>query len=316
MRYLITGSGYLARNLVLEILKYSNLKYSNNDVVIYSRAEKEQWELKKQINDDRVNFIIGDVRDEDAINRAMEGIDYCIHTGAIKRIEVAEKQPMEAIKTNVIGSMNVINACIVNNVKKLVMISTDKATSATTCYGSSKFLMECMGYANISSTDIISTRYGNVFGSTGSVVPIFDELVKNNKPLTVRNPEMTRFFMPVNKCVDIIMDALDFGMNGELWVYESKSCTIKDLADAFSSNQIITGMENIEKNDEALVTVDELNHSKKFKGRNFNDYFVIRKDYKSDNVYTEPLNSYNAKRLTQEEIKDMICDWREKYDIS
>lgn len=305
MKYLITGSGYLARNLVLEILKYSNLKYSNNDVVIYSRAEKEQWELKKQINNDRVNFIIGDVRDENAINRAMEGIDYCIHTGAIKRIEVAEKQPMEAIKTNVIGSMNVINACIVNNVKKLVMISTDKATSATTCYGSSKFLMECMGYANISSTDIISTRYGNVFGSTGSVVPIFNELVKNNKPLTVRNPEMTRFFMPVNKCVDIIMDALDFGMNGELWVYESKSCTIKDLADAFSNNQIITGTENIEKNDEALITIEELNHSRKY-----NDYYVIRKDYKSDKVYTEPLNSYNAKRLTQKEIKNMIEEWR------
>ena len=167
-------------------------------------------------NNNKLDFIIGDVRDFQAINDALNNVDYCIHTAAIKRIEVAEKQPMEAIKTNVIGSMNVINAAIANKVKKLILISTDKATSATTCYGSSKFLMECMAYANESSTEIICTRYGNVFGSTGSVVPIFEELVKQNKPLTIRNGNMTRFFMEVSKCVDIIKDALEYGKNGEL----------------------------------------------------------------------------------------------------
>ena len=304
-KYLITGSGYLAKHLVKALLNYNNIE----EIKIYSRSEKQQWELKKDIDDKRVNFIIGDIRDITAINRAMENVDYCIHTGALKRIEVAEKQPMEAIKTNVIGSMNVINACIMNNVKKLILISTDKATSATTCYGSTKFLMECMGYANKSNTDIISTRYGNVFGSTGSVVPIFNELVKNNKPLTVRNGEMTRFFIPINKCIDIIIEALKNGKNGELWVYNSKSCTIQDLADAFSDNQIITGTENIEKNDEALITLEELNHSHIYK-----DYYIIRKDYMNDKRYTEPLNSYNAERLTQEEIKNMIEDWR-KYNV-
>ena len=203
-KYLITGSGYLAKHLAIQLLKSCETK----EIKIYSRSEKQQWEFKKSIYDKRINFIIGDVRDVTAINKAMENVDYCIHTGAIKRIEVAEKQPMEAIKTNVIGSMNVVNACIMNNVKKLILISTDKATSATTCYGSTKFLMECIGYANESNTDIISTRYGNVFGSTGSVVPIFNELVKNNKPLTVRNGEMTRFFIPINKCIDIIIEAL------------------------------------------------------------------------------------------------------------
>ena len=167
-------------------------------------------------NNSKLDFIIGDVRDYQAILDALVDVDYCIHTGAIKRIEVAEKQPMEAIKTNVIGSMNVINAAIANKVKKLILISTDKATSATTCYGSTKFLMECMAYANESNTDIICTRYGNVFGSTGSVVPIFNELVKQNKPLTVRNGEMTRFFMPVDKCVNIVIDAIKDGKNGEL----------------------------------------------------------------------------------------------------
>ena len=305
MKYLITGSGYLATNLIKNLLEVEDTE----KIKVYSRAEKGQWELKKNITDKRVDFIIGDVRDYQAVNEAMKDVDYCIHTGAIKRIEVAEKQPMEVIKTNVIGSMNVINACIANNVKKLILISTDKATSATTCYGSTKFLMECMGYANESNTAIISTRYGNVFGSTGSVVPIFNELVKNDKPLTVRNGEMTRFFMPVNKCIDIIIDALEHGKNGELWVYESKSCSIQDLANAFSDNQIVVGTENIEKNDEALITISELNHSKKYK-----DYFVIRKDYKSDKVYTEPLTSYTAERLTQEEIKKMIEEWRKENE--
>ncbi len=304
-RYLITGSGYLAKHLTIELLNYNDTE----EIKIYSRSEKQQWELKKSIDDERVNFVIGDIRDVTAINRAMENVDYCIHTGAIKRIEVAEKQPMEAIKTNVIGSMNVINACIMNNVNKLILISTDKATSATTCYGSTKFLMECMGYANESKTDIISTRYGNVFGSTGSVVPIFDELARNNKPLTVRNGEMTRFFIPINKCIDIIIEALNHGKNGELWVYNSKSCTIQNLADAFSDNQIIIGTENIEKNDEALITLEELNHSHVYK-----DYYIIRKDYMSNIRYKEPLNSYNAERLTEEEIKKMIEDWR-KYNV-
>jgi len=307
MKYLITGSGFLAKYLIKSLLKDNKTE----KIKIFSRAEKEQWQVKSIFNNNKLEFIIGDIRDEDALKIALKDVDYCIHTGAIKRIEVAEKQPMEAIKTNVIGSMNVINACIENKVKKLILISTDKATSATTCYGSTKFLMECMAYANESKTDIICTRYGNVFGSTGSVVPIFDELTKQNKSLTIRNPNMTRFFMSIDKCIDIILDSLKKGKNGELWVYESKSCTIKNLADAFSNNQIVIGTENIEKNDEALITINELNHSKKYK-----DYYIIRKDYKSNILYTESLTSYNAKRLNQKEIKEMIKNWRKNENIS
>jgi len=307
MKYLITGSGFLAKELIKALLK----EEETEKIKIYSRAEKEQWQTKMMFNSDKLEFVIGDIRDKEAIKVALKGVEYCIHTAAIKRIEVAEKQPIEAIKTNVIGSMNVIEGCIENKVKKLILISTDKATSATTCYGSTKFLMECMAYANTSDTEIICTRYGNVFGSTGSVVPIFDELVKEGKPLTVRNPEMTRFFMDVEKCVGIVSDALKIGKNGELWVYESKSCTIKELADAFSDNQIISGTENIEKNDEALITVAELNHSKRYK-----DYYVVRKDYKSEKTYNEALTSYTAKRLSKEEIEKMIVNWREHEGIS
>ena len=305
MNYLITGCGYLTKALIKELLLYDNI----NKIKIFSRNEKEQWKIKTLFNNSKLDFIIGDVRDYQAMLDALVDVDYCIHTGAIKRIEVAEKQPMEAIKTNVIGSMNVINAAIANKIKKLILISTDKATSATTCYGSTKFLMECMAYANESNTDIICTRYGNVFGSTGSVVPIFNELVKQNKPLTVRNGEMTRFFMPVDKCVNIVIDAIKDGKNGELWIYESKSCSIKDLADAFSDNQIVIGTESIEKNDEALITVAELNHSKKYK-----DYLIIHKDYISEQSYDTPLTSYTAQRLTQKEIKQMIEDWRQNND--
>ena len=304
MNYLITGCGYLAKALIKELIQDNDI----DKIKIFSRNEKEQWKTKIEFNNEKLDFIIGDIRDYQAIYDALQNVDYCIHTGAIKRIEVAEKQPMEAIKTNVIGSMNVINAAIANKVKKLILISTDKATSATTCYGSTKFLMECMAYANKSDTDIICTRYGNVFGSTGSVVPIFDELTKQGKPLTIRNGEMTRFFMPVSKCVSIVIDALKDGKNGELWVYESKACSIKELADAFSDNQIVTGTESIEKNDEALITISELNHSKKYK-----DYLVIRKDYQSEQIYDTPLTSYTAQRLTQEEIKQMIEDWRNNY---
>ena len=307
MKYLITGSGYLAKKLINTLLKDTNTE----KIKIYSRAEKEQWETKSLFNNEKLEFIIGDVRDYDALCGALQNIDYCIHTAAIKRIEVAEQQPMEAIKTNVLGSMNVINACIENKVKKLILISTDKATSAVTCYGSTKFLMECMAYANNSKTEIICTRYGNVFGSTGSVVPIFYNLMKKNQPLIVRNPNMTRFFMEIDKCIDIILTALEKGKNGELWVYESKACTIKELADAFSDNQIITGTENIEKNDEALITINELNHSKKYK-----EYFVVRKDYISDIIYTEPLTSNTAKRLTQIEIKNMIESWKRNENIN
>ena len=305
MNFLITGSGYLATNLIRALLNFDDIE----KIKIFSRTEKGQWELKKIFKDDRLEFIIGDIRDAGAINEAMKGVDYCIHTGAIKRIEIAEKQPMEAIKTNVVGSMNVINACVANKVKKLILISTDKATSATTCYGSTKFLMECMGYANQSDTEIISTRYGNVFGSTGSVVPIFNELTKKNEPLTIRNGEMTRFFMPVKECVNIVLEAIKKGKNGELWVYESKACSIQDLANAFSDNQIVVGTESIEKNDEALITTSELNHSVKY-----GNYYVIRQDYRSSKLYTEPLTSYTAERLTEEEIKEMIEDWRKVND--
>lgn len=300
MNYLITGCGFLTKHLIKELLKDETIK----KIIIYSRNEKEQWLTKNKFKDERLEFIIGDVRDFEALKIALKDVNYCIHTGAIKRIEVAEKQPMEAIKTNVIGSMNVINACIENKVEKLILISTDKATSATTCYGSTKFLMECMAYANNSETEIICTRYGNVFGSTGSVVPIFDNLVKNNKPLTVRNPNMTRFFMPIEECVDVVLEALNLGENRDLWVYPSKSCTIKELADAFSDNQKIIGIENIEKNDEALLTIEELNHSIRC-----GKYIVVNAKI-SERKYDKPLTSDNAERLTQNEIKEMIENWR------
>lgn len=143
------------------------------------------------------------------------------------------------------------------------------------------------------------------FGSTGSVVPIFEELTKQNKPLTVRNPKMTRFFMSVNNAVELVLDALKFGHNKELWVYKNKSCTIKEIANLFTSNQVITGTENIEKTNEALLTVHELKHSNELE-----DYYIVRKDYISDKKYDKPLTSDNAERLTIKELHKMLEEWR------
>lgn len=297
MNYLITGSGFLAKYLIEELLK-------DNSVTIYSRSEKEQWELKTYFNNNKLNFIIGDIRDYEATEKALKGVDYCIHTGAIKRIDVAEKQPMEAIKTNVIGSMNVINACIKNNVKKLILISTDKATSATTCYGSTKFLMECMAKANDSNIDIVCTRYGNVFGSTGSVVPIFLGLKAENKPLTITNPNMTRFFMSIKEAVKLVLYAIEKGQDKDLIVYKNKSCTIQELANIISDNQIILGTEYTEKTDEALLTVNELN-----KSIIDNNYYIVRN--KIINNYNESLISDNAEKLTKEELETMLNEYME-----
>lgn len=294
--FLITGNGFLTKNLVKQLLEESK------EIRILSRNEKSQWETRRYFNNNKIKFIIGDVRDYEALYGALEEVDYCIHTGAIKRIDVAEKQPMEAIKTNVIGSMNVINACVNRNIKKLVLISTDKATNASTCYGATKFLMECMANANETNTEIIKVRYGNVFGSTGSVVPIFLDLKSQNKPLTITNPNMTRFFMSVNDAVNLILYAIKNGKNKDLIVYKNKSCTVKELADIISDNQIVNGTEYVEKTDEALLTVNELNHSKLDE-----NYYIVRNEYV--NNYDKPLTSENCERLSKEELEEMLDEY-------
>ena len=229
---------------------------------------------------------------------------------AMKHIDKCESNPDECRKTNIDGCINVINASIDRKVKKLIFLSTDKATNPTTIYGCSKLFVEMYAQCvNNKDTDIIRTRYGNVFGSNGSVAWIFDKLSKEGKKLTITNPDMTRFFMSLDEAVDLVLYALDYGKNGDLWVYKNKSCTIKELADLFSENQEIIGNRCIEKTDEALLTINELKHSKEY-----GNYIRVAKELDREGEFI-PFTSDSADRFTKEELQTLLENWR-RYENS
>ena len=307
MRVIIFGgSGSFGTAMTKKLLEKSTC-----DIVIFSRNEKLQFEHRERIGkSERVRYIIGDIRDYNRVYEALEGIDYVLLASAMKHIDKCESNPNECRKTNIDGCINVINASIDRKVKKLVFLSTDKATNPTTIYGCSKLFVEmyCQSVDN-KDTEIIRTRYGNVFGSNGSVAWIFDKLSREGKKLTVTNPDMTRFFMSLKEAVDLVWYALNHGKNGDLWVYDNKSCTIKELAELFSSDYEIIGNRCVEKTDEALLTVGELNHSEMIE----NVYYRVNKNLITNGGYTEPFQSDNAERLTKEELEEMLSEWR-KYN--
>ena len=288
-------------------------KFEDSEIIIYSRNEKMQFEHKQKINSDRVKYIIGDIRDYQAVYNALENVDYVLLASAMKHIDKCESNPNECRKTNIDGCINVINASIERKVKKLVFLSTDKATNPSTIYGCSKLFVEmyCQCVDN-KDTEIIRTRYGNVFGSNGSVVWIFDKLSKEGKKLTVTNPDMTRFFMSLNQATDLVLNAMLNGRHGDLYVYNNKACTIKELADLFSNDYEIIGNRCEEKTDEALLTINELNHSYVY-----GDLIRVNKNIPVSNPsFTEPFTSDNAERLTREELEEMLEDWRKYNDKS
>ena len=284
-----------------------------HEIVIFSRNEKLQFEHKQKFNSNRIKYIIGDIRDYNTVYKALDGIGIVILASAMKHIDKCESNPEECKKTNIDGCINVINACIERKVGKLVFLSTDKATNPITIYGCSKSFIEmyCKHIDN-KDTEIVITRYGNVFGSNGSVVWLFDKISKENKPLTITNPNMTRFFMSLNQAVDLVEFALLVGKNGDLFVYNNKSCTIKELADLFSDNQTIIGNRCEEKNDEALLTTNELKHSELIN----NIYYRVNKEITINKEYDKPFQSDNADRLTKKELQELLDDWREYENCS
>lgn len=296
-RILITGNGTFAQAMIEKLLSYEI-----REVRVFSRNENKQWETSKRFNDNRLNMIIGDIRDLEAIKTAVRGVDYVIHTGALKHVAVCEKQPIEAITTNVTGSMNVMLASIVNNVKKLVCLSTDKSANASTCYGATKYLMERLAIGiDHKNTDIVLTRYGNVLGSSGSIIPLFKRLKEENKSLTITDPNMTRFVMPIEEAVDLVMYALDYGKHGDLFTTKNKTATVKMIADCISDNQVIVGRTKAEKTDEALLTKIELNHSE-----DLGKYYRVNENITSKKFYNSPLTSDNAERFEIEELRRLI----------
>lgn len=297
------GSGSFGTAMTKKLLEITNF-----EIIIFSRNEKMQFEHKQKFNSERIKYIIGDIRDYKSVYNALKDVDYVMLASALKHIDKCESNPNECKKTNIDGCINVINASIERNIKKLIFLSTDKATNPATLYGCSKLFVEMYcKCVNNKNTDIIITRYGNVFGSNGSVAWIFNKLANEGKTLTITNPNMTRFFMSLEQAVDLVLYALENGKNGDLFVYNNKSCTIKELADCFSDNQKIIGKRCEEKTDEALLTISELNHSEFLE----NKYYRVNKNIINNFDYRIPFTSDTSERLTKEELQQMLDEWRE-----
>ena len=230
---LITGGTGSFGNAVLKRFLESDLK----EIRIFSRDEKKQEDMRIKYNNEKIKFYIGDVRDYRSIEDAMDGVDYIFHAAALKQVPSCEFFPVQAVQTNILGTNNVLEAAINHNVKKVIVLSTDKAAYPINAMGMSKALMEKVAVAkgrNLkeNQTVICRTRYGNVMASRGSVIPLFCEQIENGKPLTITNPEMTRFMMTLDDAVDLVIYAFEHGEQGDLFVQKAPAATIETLAEA------------------------------------------------------------------------------------
>lgn len=271
-KILITGgTGSLGQALTQRLLQ-KNVK----TIRILSRNESKQIEMESKFNDDRLRFFLGDIRDKERLVRATEDIDYVFHAAALKHVPKIEYNPFEAIKTNVIGSQNVIDACLEANVKKVICIGTDKAVSPLNTYGATKLLMEKLfvtanNYLDPKkhATKFIAVRYGNVLGSSGSVVPKFIEQIKNKKKITITDNQMTRFSITMNEALDFILKATEYGQGSEIFVPKIRAYTIFDIKKALTEilgdyGEEIVGIRPGEKLHETLINSEEIRYSWKY----------------------------------------------------
>ena len=266
---------------------YLNKVANNNkfsEIRILSRDEKKQDDLRRELNNEKIKFFIGDVRDNSSVRNAVEGIDYVFHAAALKQVPSCEFFPIEAVKTNVLGTDNVLSAACSSNVSKVVILSTDKAAYPINSMGMSKALMEKVMIAKSRSTSnnstiLCGTRYGNVMGSRGSVIPLFISQIKSNKDITITSPEMTRFLMSLDNAVELVDYAFNNSNQGDMFVQKAPSCTIKTLAEAlieiFGSNSKVKniGIRHGEKMHETLVTSEEM-----IRAEEIGDFFKIKPD--------------------------------------
>lgn len=243
-------------------------KFNPSRLVIYSRDEMKQWEMAKiYAGDDRLRFFIGDVRDKDRLSRALQGIDFVVHAAATKIVPTAEYNPFECVKTNIIGAMNLIDACIDRGVKRVVALSTDKASSPVNLYGATKLTSDKLfisgnSYAGTADTRFAVVRYGNVMGSRGSVIPLFLNLAKNCK-LPITHESMTRFMITLDQSVNLVWHAFDDMVGGEIYVKKIPSMKITDIATACApdAKQQIVGIRPGEKLHEQMIGCEDAPHT-------------------------------------------------------
>jgi len=292
-----------------------------DEIRIFSRDEKKQDEMRNHYVDNRIKYYIGDVRDADSVNDAVRGVDYVFHAAALKQVPSCEFFPLEATRTNVLGTQNVINAAIHYGVKKLVCLSTDKAAYPVNAMGITKALMEKVAVAasrNTTDTIISITRYGNVLGSRGSVLPLFIEQIKQQKPVTITDPAMTRFLMSLDEAVDLVIFAFEQAQPGDLFVHKASACSVEILAKAlcsllnFTYSPTIIGTRHGEKLHETLLTREEMSKAKdlgKFfripadnRDLNYKRYFVEGMDMKEQGDFT----SLSTKQLDVVEVKEIL----------
>lgn len=317
---LITGGTGSFGNAVVQ-------RFLNTDISqirIFSRDEKKQEDMRLLLRDPRVRFFIGDVREYTSIAQAVKGVDYIFHAAALKQVPSCEFYPMEAVRTNILGAENVLNAAVENGVERLVVLSTDKAVYPINAMGLSKAMMEKLTIAKsrmlgTSDTILCATRYGNVMASRGSVIPLFVSQIKEGRTITITDPAMTRFLMSLEDSVDLVLFAYQHGGQGDIFVQKAPACTVADLAEAVrtvfkAQNEIkIIGTRHGEKLFESLVSREEMARADDLEGfyripaddrdLNYSKFFTSGETSISA---AEDYTSHNTVRLNQDEVVELL----------
>jgi UDP-glucose 4-epimerase len=318
---LITGGTGSFGNAVLKRFLDTDIK----EIRIFSRDEKKQDDMRHQIQNPKVKFYIGDVRDKRSVDTVMRGVDYVFHAAALKQVPSCEFFPMQAVRTNVIGTENVLDSAVEHGVKNMVVLSTDKAAYPINAMGISKAMMEKVAIAkarslgNDAATTICCTRYGNVMASRGSVIPLWIEQIKSGKPITITDPNMTRFMMTLDDALDLVLYAFEHGNQGDLFVQKAPAATLEVLADSLKelykadTEVKVIGTRHGEKLYETLVTREEM-----FRSEDMGNYFRIPADARDLNYdkffvegqedisRVEDYHSHNTHRLNKEEMKKLL----------
>ena len=316
---LITGETGSFGNAVLH---YFMKHYIFNEIRVFSRDEKKQDDMRRKLKNEKVKFYIGDVRNYDSIEKAMRGVNYVFHAAALKQVPSCEFFPIEAVKTNIIGTQNVLDAAEENEVEKVICLSTDKAAYPINAMGISKAMMEKVVIAasrNLRNTTVCLTRYGNVMASRGSVIPLFVDQIKNENPLTITDPKMTRFLMSLEEAVELVLFAFENGNPGDLFVNKAPAGTIGDLAQALKElyksevETKIIGTRHGEKLFETLCTREEM-----MRAVDMGNFFRIPADNRdlnygiyysqgiSDISDVKDYNSHNTVQQDVEGIKQLL----------